>query len=140
MNFAPLSAQTVPVKPVPVKTDTSVKVTIKLTDVNFKYLIDSFNSIKARYVLLKSQIPPKGSPIMAWVWWIFIILCAIYQLIVTIIPTSRNIGLVHVVENIFGAIAKLFNGIGNAAKLPDGSVGKIKSLPTNIAPTVIAGK
>ena len=118
-------------QPVPVKTDT-VKVSIKLSDVNFKYLIDSFASVKAKYLVLKSQIPQKGSSPMSWIWWLSLVLSAVYELIVTIIPTTRNLKLLNVASNIINMIAKLFNGVGNAAKLPDGTVGAFVSTPTAV--------
>lgn len=76
--------------------------------------------------------PPAGGSILEWLSWGIGIAIFLYEVIIRIVPTLTNNSIFHMIGVILDWIVKIFNGVGNKAKLPDGTTGAFKSVPTRV--------
>lgn len=64
---------------------------------------------------------PIGGAWHEWVNWAIIVVLALWEIVLRIIPTSKDWTIISKVVSILNWIVSLFNGVGNAAKTTDGS-------------------
>jgi hypothetical protein len=83
------------------------------------------------HVISPNDIPIGGTT-TAWLYWGIGIVLFLYEVIVRCIPSLSNNSFFHLIGVILDFVAGIFNGKGNLAKLPDGTVGAFKSVPTKV--------
>jgi hypothetical protein len=76
---------------------------------------------------------PIGGTVTQWIYWGLGIALFLYEVVCRFIPSSTNNSILHKIGVLLNFLVSLVNGgIGNAAKLPDGSTGTFKSTPTPV--------
>lgn len=112
----------------PVK-DSTAKESV-FSKINKDSAVASIPILLAEIEYLKANKPEKDSGWAGWVSYIITIVIFVITIIRKIMPTSKADDPLTILNSVLDKIAGWFNGgKGNAAKLPDGSVGSHKQIP-----------
>lgn len=100
---------------------------ILLMPIIFGLAVVVADTITGTHVIDPNALPAPGSGWGEWLNWILTVgIWFVYEIVVMYVPTVKNWSILTKILNLLAAIAKLFNGVGNKAKMPDGSHGVFK--------------
>lgn len=102
----------------------------ELSKINKDSAVASIPLLLNEIEVLKAQKPTKDSGASGWISYIIGIIVFIITIIRKIMPTTKADDPLTILNSVLDKIAGWFNGgKGNAAKLPDGTVGTHKQIP-----------
>ena len=90
-----------------------------------------FAQADSTHIFDPSTTPLAGSGWQEWLSWAIGLILVIWEVIMRLVPSAKDLTIVSKIVSLLDWIAKLFNGVGNVTKTADGE--KAKFVKTKVA-------